>query len=201
MTQARGVARVAGAGGRRRRRVVRLRARRPRIVSARLHPDARHPDVRQHHAVSDGRADLHAEGPRSSSRAAAAIPWCRPTTAPTASSAAKSSRSRLAPVSLTDAQLASRYRVHRDRQGRSSRTSRRRRRCGRTRRCRSPTSTSWPHPAAAASDVSAFIGNERAALRSPVHRLRALGRQRDSRGLTSTALESPPLAQGRLMSR
>ena len=34
----------------------------PGLVPARLHQDARHPDVRQHHAVSARRAGVHAEG-------------------------------------------------------------------------------------------------------------------------------------------
>ena len=109
--QARGAAGAADPGRRPWRGVVRLCAGGPRLVPARLHQDPRHPDVRQCHAVSERRAAVHAEGARSSFRAAAATRSCPATKASTASCAARSSRLSLQPVGVNDAQLASRYRV------------------------------------------------------------------------------------------
>ena len=133
----------------------------PRLVPARLHQDARHPGVRQSHAVPDRRSSCSLRRCASSSRAAAATRraqrgrrgWRRSRQDPGISAA---------PVGFTDAQLgaatASPWRSVSVRGRR-----RRRRRCGRTRRWRSPTNTSSPSHQHGL-DGAAFLGQERVAV-------------------------------------
>ena len=88
----------------------------------------------------------------------------------------------LQPVSLNDAAAGVAIPRHRDPQGEVRGRQGAARRCGRTRRCRSPTNTSSPQH----QHGTGRGGVRRQRARrdgSHVHRLRALGRQRDPRGV------------------